>query len=772
MVYVPREGFSTDLRARIASILEQDFSGEVTAYYPQLTDDSVLARLHFILKIDPAAPRHEDLAATERRLAETAHNWADQVKQALLRVHTEADALRLHKRYNRSFNAAYRHGATPGMAITDIGKLEDLRREERPQMHVYRPEDSAGGPFNIRIYAPAAPMTISDTLPVLENFGLRVLEEVPNKIKFDDGGRAWIHDFQVQPRSADSGDGVARRDAFAEAFFRVWDGAKENDRLNALVLSAGLSWREVVVIRAYARYLRQAGTPFSNVYLEETLTSNPELMRRIIDLFLAHTSEDGGDTAPILDAINADLDQVTSLDEDRIIRRIVNLVQVTLRTNFRQTDADGAPKEWLSLKLSSREIDELPLPRPLYEIWVYATRVEGVHLRFGKVARGGLRWSDRREDFRTEVLGLVKAQVVKNAVIVPVGSKGGFVVKRPPVIGGRDALQTEGIECYKMFIRGMLDVTDNIDGDTIVPPPDVTRHDGDDPYLVVAADKGTATFSDIANGVSADYGFWLDDAFASGGSAGYDHKKMGITARGAWEAVKRHFREIGKNIQEEDFTTIGVGDMGGDVFGNGMLLSKHIRLVGAFNHLHIFCDPDPDPATSWDERKRLFDEVKGWDAYDTSLISAGGGVFERSAKSIPVSPEMKRAFDIDASEVTPSGLIRRMLRARAELLWFGGIGTYVKAGAESDAEAGDRANDTVRINGRDLRAQVIGEGANLGMTQRGRIDYALAGGRLNTDSIDNSAGVDCSDHEVNIKVLLGDVVSRGRPGPPGAGHAA
>ena len=769
LVYVPREGFSTDLRERITSILEQDFQGEVTAFYPHLSDDSVLARLHFIVKISPTAPRHEDIAGTERRLAETAHDWSDQLKQALLTVHTEADTLRLHKRYARSFNAAYRHGATPAMAVTDIGLLEDLRDTGGPQMHVYRPDGGAGGPFHVRLYSPRAPMTISDTLPVLENFGLRVLEEVPNIIEFDDGGRAWIHDFLVQPRSADADDGVARAGSFNEAFFRVWDGAMENDGLNALVLSAGLDWRGVVVIRAYARYLRQAGTPFSNLYLEQTLTGNPRLMALIMDLFLAHTAESGGVTDGILADIHAQLDKVTSLDEDRIIRRIVNLVQVTLRTNFRQTDAAGNPKEWLSFKFSSREIDELPLPRPLFEIWVYAPRVEGVHLRFGKVARGGLRWSDRREDFRTEVLGLVKAQVVKNAVIVPVGSKGGFVVKRPPVIGGREAFQAEGIECYKMFIRGMLDLTDNIDGDTIVPPPDFTRHDidayGDDPYLVVAADKGTATFSDIANEVSAEYGFWLDDAFASGGSVGYDHKKMGITARGAWEAVKRHFREIGKNIQEEPFTAVGVGDMGGDVFGNGMLLSKQIRLVGAFNHLHIFCDPAPDAAASWDERKRLFDEVKGWDAYDTSLISPGGGVFERSAKSITLSPEIKAAFAIEKDDLTPNQLIRHMLRAEVELMWFGGIGTYVKAKGETNADAGDRANDNVRINGRDLRAQVVGEGANLGMTQLGRIDYALAGGRLNTDSIDNSAGVDCSDHEVNIKILLRDAIARGELEP-------
>jgi glutamate dehydrogenase len=502
--------------------------------------------------------------------------------------------------------------------------------------------------------------------------------------------------------------------------------------------------------------------------MEDTLARNPRIARLLVRLFMARFDPDGGQAADtsaekITAEIRELLDEVSNLDEDRIIRRFLNVIKSSLRTNFFQLGPDGAPQDRLSFKLDSQNVHELPLPRPFREIFVYSPRVEGVHLRFGMVARGGLRWSDRREDFRTEILGLVKAQQVKNAVIVPVGSKGGFVVKHPPPAeAGREAFLNEGIECYKTFIRGLLDITDNLSGGDMVPPERVRRHDGDDPYLVVAADKGTATFSDIANGVSLDYGHWLDDAFASGGSAGYDHKKMGITARGAWESVKRHFREIGKDIQNQDFTCVGVGDMSGDVFGNGMLLSQHIKLVGAFNHLHIFVDPDPDPAKSWAERNRLFALPRSaWSDYEAKLISKGGGIFDRKAKSIKVTPQMKALFAIEESQVTPNELIQAMLRSPVELLWFGGIGTYVKATAESHADAGDRASDALRIDARELEARVVGEGANLGMTQRARIEYAMAGGRLNTDSIDNSAGVDCSDHEVNIKILLGEVEQAG-----------
>jgi glutamate dehydrogenase len=609
---------------------------------------------------------------------------------------------------------------------------------------------------------------LSDVLPMLENMGLKVIGEVPYEVRLPDLDQpVWIHDFDTVTEDGAMVDLGQVKEAFHDSFARVWRGEMENDGFNKLVLRAGLSAREVKVLRAYCKYLRQAGIPFSQAYMEETLKGNPRIGRRLADVFLNRfdpaAQGQGAHPPDLVQEIHDLLEDVSNLDEDRIIRRFLNVIDATVRTNFFQEAPGGGEKSYISFKLNSQNVEELPLPRPFREIFVYSPRVEGVHLRFGKVARGGLRWSDRREDFRTEILGLVKAQQVKNAVIVPVGSKGGFVLKRPPPPdAGREGLLNEGIECYKTFLRGLLDITDNLRGAEVVPPPAVVRRDEDDPYLVVAADKGTATFSDIANAVSAEYGFWLDDAFASGGSAGYDHKKMGITARGAWESVKRHFREIGKDIQNEDFTCVGVGDMGGDVFGNGMLLSKHIKLVGAFNHLHIFVDPDPDPETSWTERKRLFDLPRSaWSDYDAKLISKGGGVFERRAKSIKLSPQIKKLFGVERDKVTPSELITAMLKGEVELLWFGGIGTYVKASDETHADVGDRANDALRIDATEVRARIIGEGANLGVTQSARVEYGFEGGRCNTDSIDNSAGVDCSDHEVNIKILLGDIEAAG-----------
>jgi glutamate dehydrogenase len=609
---------------------------------------------------------------------------------------------------------------------------------------------------------------LSDVLPMLENMGVKVLSEVPFEVAGRDlAKRIWVHDFAMRLRDGGECDVAEIKRPFQEAFAAVWTRRMENDGFNGLVLGAGLTWREVTVLRAYAKYLRQTAFTFSQEYMEEALRQHPAIARHLARLFLARFDPDADANRPVrcaelAAAIEEGLEQVANLDQDRILRRFLNLIQSTLRTNYFQLAEDGGPKDYISFKLDSRAVEELPLPRPLVEIWVYSPRVEAVHLRGGKVARGGIRWSDRREDFRTEILGLMKAQQVKNAVIVPVGSKGGFVVKRPPLSGGREEIQAEGIACYKTLMRGMLDITDNIVGAGTVPPTRVVRYDDDDPYLVVAADKGTATFSDIANAVSQEYGFWLDDAFASGGSAGYDHKKMGITARGAWESVKRHFRELGRDIQSEDFSVTGVGDMSGDVFGNGMLLSRHIRLLGAFNHLHIFVDPDPDPEKSWAERARLFGLPRSsWSDYDVTLISKGGGVFDRNAKSIRLTPEIKALFGLSADSVTPSDLMRAILMAEVDLLWFGGIGTYVKAGRETAAEVGDRANDAIRIDAGRIRAKVIGEGANLGVTQRGRIEFALRGGRLNTDAIDNSAGVDCSDHEVNIKVLLGAVVAAG-----------
>jgi glutamate dehydrogenase len=557
----------------------------------------------------------------------------------------------------------------------------------------------------------------------------------------------------------------AVRDAFHEAFAEVWRGSMENDGFNRLILGAGVSARDVTILRAQCKYLRQAGIPFSQPYMENTLACNAEVARLLVTLFRrrfdpARPERREEESAAILEDLRRRLDAVTNLDEDRILRRYLNLIECTLRTNAWQKGADGLPAPYLSFKLDSRRVDDLPAPRPLCEIWVYSTRFEAVHLRGGRVARGGIRWSDRREDFRTEVLGLMKAQMVKNAVIVPVGSKGGFVLKQPPE--KREDLQAEVVRCYQGMIQGLLDLTDNLDGTRVVPPKDVVRRDGDDPYLVVAADKGTATFSDYANGLSVRHGFWLDDAFASGGSAGYDHKKMGITAKGGWESVKRHFREAGKDIQSQDTTVVGVGDMSGDVFGNALLLSRHLRLLGAFDHRHIFVDPSPDAATSFLERERMFALPRSsWADYDARQISKGGGVFDRRAKSIPVSAEMRTTFGLLKDQVTPAELMRAILTADAELMWFGGIGTFVKSSRETHADVGDRANDALRIDATELRVKVIGEGANLALTQRGRIEAGLRGTRLNTDAIDNSGGVDCSDHEVNIKIALRDVEQRG-----------
>ncbi|HEX2060585.1 MAG TPA: NAD-glutamate dehydrogenase domain-containing protein, partial [Thermoanaerobaculia bacterium] len=557
------------------------------------------------------------------------------------------------------------------------------------------------------------------------------------------------------------------KEKFQDAFIRVWTHQAENDGFNRLVLGAQLEWDEVVVLRAYAKYIRQVGVTLSEAYIQQTLAKHPQITRNIIELFRNYFDPSIGDAGMgrkaaslgIRSQIEDALERVTNPDEDRILRLYVSLIEATLRTNYYQRDAKGNRKLYVSFKLASGQVPELPLPRPMFEIFVYAPWMEGIHLRGGKVARGGIRWSDRREDFRTEILGLMKAQMVKNVVIVPMGSKGGFVVKNPSP--DRAAFQQEGIESYKTLLRGMLDITDNLRGDEVVPPRDVVRRDGDDPYLVVAADKGTATFSDIANSISAEYGFWLGDAFASGGSAGYDHKGMGITARGGWEAVKRHFRELGVDTQSEDFTCVGVGDMSGDVFGNAMLLSPHIRLIGAFNHSHIFVDPSPDAAASFAERRRMFDNRLNWNGYNTELLSKGGAVFERSAKTITVSDEVQKCFDLPKKTVTPAELMRAILLARADLLWLGGIGTYVKASHEDHSAARDRANDAIRVDGNELRVKVVGEGANLGFTQRGRIEYALAGGRINTDAIDNSAGVDTSDHEVNIKIALNDAIARG-----------
>ncbi len=760
LVYIPRDRYDTRLRLRIQKLLEEFCAGRVTAWYTQVAD-APLARLQFIVKTAPGQVPAVDPLAIETRLADIARSWTDQLQEVLVESHGEERGLALFHRWGRRFPLSYREDVSARAARLDIERIEAAPAGFA--LHLYRPVEAAESELRFKIYRQARPVALSDVLPLFEHMGFRVISEQPYELRQDSEPPVWVHDFTMTAPDGRAIDIERLREAFEEAFLAIWQGAAEDDGFNRLVVNAGLTWRQVMVLRAYAKYLRQAGSTFSQSYVERSLTANPAVAALLVALFEARFDPDGprqdGDfPAKIQQALEA----VVSADEDRILRRFLNLLDGTLRTNFFQTGSDGRPKAYLSFKLDSRRVDGLPLPRPLTEIFVYAPFAEGIHLRAGRVARGGIRWSDRPEDFRTETLGLMKAQTMKNAVIVPVGSKGGFVVKRPPKTGGREALLEEGIACYKTLMRGLLDLTDNLSGGQVVPPRRVVRLDGDDPYLVVAADKGTATFSDIANGVSADYGFWLGDAFASGGSQGYDHKRMAITARGAWESVKRHFREMGRDIQSGDFTVVGVGDMSGDVFGNGMLRSAHLKLLAAFDHRHIFLDPDPDPEASFAERRRLYALPRSsWADYDRSKLSAGGGVFARDAKSIALSLQVKERFGIETDILTPAELIVRLLAAEVDLLWFGGIGTYVKASFESQAAVGDRANDPLRIDGRTLRCKVIGEGGNLAVTQLGRVEAALSGVRLNTDAIDNSAGVDCSDHEVNIKILVDGAVAEG-----------
>ena len=770
LVFLPRDRYDTALRKAVTTELERAFEGTLSAYYIQV-GDGPLARLHVIVRTSPGKLPAWDAAVIEAKLIEAARGWPERLRDALVDARGEEAGLALFGRYAEAFPVSYREATPAEVAVFDIARLEEVASGGGIAINLVRPLEAGPEQADFKLYHRGAPVPLSEMLPLLETLDLTVVTEQPYEVRPAGLGDAiWIHEFKTAGRDGRAIDIARDRLNFRDCFIRAWSGQAENDGFNRLVLRAGLSWREVALLRAEAKYLRQARIQFSQDYMEATLAAHPAIARLIVELFLARLDPARGDdwqerSDRLLDAIVAAMEGVRSLDEDRILRRFVNLTLAVLRTNYFQTGADGEPKSWLALKLDSQAIDELPAPRPLVEIFVYSPRVEAVHLRGGAVARGGIRWSDRREDFRTEVLGLMKAQMVKNAVIVPVGSKGGFVLKKPPPAGaGRETLQAEGVECYRIFIRGLLDLTDNLTAEGgVAPPPGVVRLDGDDPYLVVAADKGTASFSDLANAVARDYGFWLDDAFASGGSAGYDHKKMAITARGAWESVKRHFRELGRDIQTEDFSCVGVGDMAGDVFGNAMLLSRHIRLLGAFNHQHIFCDPDPDPATSHAERARLAALPRSaWSDYDPAALSAGGRIFERSAKSLELTPEIRARFGLTAGHITPAELIRALLTAEIDLLWFGGIGTFVKAHSESHADAGDKASDAVRVDARQLRAKVIGEGANLAMTQPARVEAAaLAGIRLNTDAIDNSGGVDCSDHEVNIKILLGDVVGRG-----------
>jgi glutamate dehydrogenase len=756
IIFVPRERYNTELRVRFQQILTGAFNGVSSDFDVDLSA-SALGRILMRIRTKPGEMAGTpDVKALEQRLVAAMRRWEDDLYAALLELHGEERANQLWRIYASAFPASYREEYTVHGAVVDIEMIEALDPKTDLGMNLHVSATAEPGTVRFKIYRRGSRVPLSDSLPMLERLGVRVLFEHPHRVEPAGAAPVWVVDFGLVPPP----DALALeevRDSFHEAFYGMWSGTLETDPLNRLVLTAGLNPRQITVLRAYARYLNQTGSALSLSYVEQALAANPRIAALLAQLFFTrfNPNEDQHEAALIFE-IGAALDAVENLDEDRILRSFLAVVQATTRTNY------FLNKPYLSFKLDPKRVPGLPEPRPMFEIWVYSPQVEAVHLRGGAVARGGIRWSDRREDFRTEVLGLMKAQMVKNVVIVPVGAKGGFVLKRAPA-GDRDALMKEGIACYQTFLRGMLDITDNLVDGKVVPPHDVVRNDGDDPYLVVAADKGTATFSDYANAIAQEYGFWLGDAFASGGSAGYDHKKMAITARGAWESVKRHFRELGVNIQTTDFTVAGIGDMSGDVFGNGMLLSRSIKLLAAFDHRHIFLDPAPDPEISFKERERLFKLPRSsWTDYDSKLISRGGGVFARSAKSIGLSPEVQQALAIDAKALAPNELISAILKAPVDLLYNGGIGTYVKSSRQSHSDVGDRANDAIRVNGKDLRCKVVGEGGNLGFTQLGRVEYALAGGKINTDAIDNSAGVDCSDHEVNIKILLNAVVREGK----------
>src|SRR5918995_1132844 len=763
LVFVPRDRFNTENRRRIEAILRNATSAASIDYTTRVSE-SVLVRLHFVAYVEPGLMPEFDDREVEMMLVAATRSWADDLQEARGDELGGARGGGFFRRYADAFPAAYRADWVARSALADILHIEELTEREGLGISLYRPLEAGPRMLRAKLFRAGRALTLSDVLPLFENMGVEVADERPYPIVPRGADGVWIYDFGLTYSGAGNLDTDAVREGFQDAFVRAWRGDVENDGYNRLVLGAALPWREITVPRAIGQYLRQARITFSDRYVAQALVAHPEIARLMIALFQARFDPrrtDREDAEEVAGRIAEAIDAVESLDQDQILRMFLHVIEAMLRTNYFHT-GPSEHAQYLSFKLDPSQLRWLPQPRPRYEIFVYSPRTEGVHLRGGSVARGGIRWSDRREDFRTEILGLMKAQTVKNAVIVPVGAKGGFVVKRPPAEGGREALQQEVVACYKTLIRGMLDITDNISGDEIVPPPDVTRYDDDDPYLVVAADKGTATFSDIANELSAEYGFWLGDAFASGGSVGYDHKEMGITARGAWESVSRHFRELGMDIQNEDFSVMGIGDMSGDVFGNGMLLSRHIKLLGAFNHMHIFLDPDPDPEKSFEERERLFSLPRSsWIDYDENLISDGGGIFPRTAKSIPLSEQVREMLDVEEESMTPTELMSAMLKAEVDLLWNGGIGTYVKASTETNAEVGDRANDTLRVNGDELRCHVVGEGGNLGFTQMGRIEFALRGGRIYMDAIDNSAGVDCSDHEVNIKILLDAIVEAG-----------
>ncbi|MDN5743882.1 MAG: NAD-glutamate dehydrogenase [Nocardioidaceae bacterium] len=772
LVYLPRDRYNTSVRLRFEEILvEQIGRGRLARDAVEFNvsiNESTTARVHFVVRMPKGELLPEDIDTTdlERRLIEASRSWQEDFLQSLIAEYGEEDGARLGRRYLNSFPEAYKEDFPARTAAVDLGRLEAIEGESGFDQSMYADVDATEGEARLKVFRVGEPLSLSQVLPMLSSMGVEVVDERPYAFA---GLERLTHVYDFGMRyDGPLPDGA--RELFADALRAMWNGLTETDGFNRLVLRARLTWRKTMLLRAYAKYMLQGNSPFAIDTIEQALVDNVDLARLLVELFECRfdPSADAGRAEreeALVTQVETALNEVVSLDHDRILRSYLSHICATLRTNYFQSAAEGTdPKAYLSLKLDPSSIPDLPEPRPRFEIFVYSPRVEGVHLRFGSVARGGLRWSDRRDDFRTEVLGLVKAQMVKNTVIVPVGAKGGFYAKQLPDPTEREAWLAEGVACYQTFIRALLDVTDNLVGGQTVPPADVVRHDADDSYLVVAADKGTASFSDTANAIAKECGFWLGDAFASGGSVGYDHKAMGITAKGAWVSVRRHFREMGIDCQSEDVTVVGVGDMSGDVFGNGMLCSEHIRLVAAFDHRDIFIDPDPDAARSYAERRRLFALPRSsWQDYDQSLISAGGGVFPRSAKSIAITPEIRGALGLEehVEKMTPAELMRAVLLAPVDLLWNGGIGTYVKAAGETNAEAGDKANDAIRVNGGELRVRCVGEGGNLGCTQRGRIEYAQTGGRMNTDFIDNSAGVDTSDREVNLKILLDRVVIEG-----------
>jgi glutamate dehydrogenase len=802
LVYAPRDRYTSDARERIGALLAEAYRGRVATFYPYFTDGP-LVRVQFVIARGEGATPRVDTGTLEERIADIVRTWDDRLIEAIAAHGPQSEALRA--KYGAAFPAGYAATYPAERALGDIARIERLGPQLPVAIDFYREPGEPASRLHAAVYRFGGPISLSQRVPVLENLGFRAIDEQSFVLspRFLDGPRAvTLHDMVLETADGAPIDLGVHHERLDACFRAVFGGEADNDNFNRLVVSAGADWRSVAVLRACAAYLRQLGSPFGPRYIADTLHRHAGVTRDLLELFHLRfdpdrkldASERTAAEEQIRRRIEGALAAVPSLDEDRILRQVLNLIGAMVRTNFYQRGTDQNPRgsnpsayrfarggggegsdpmyprgegakeiqvransypPTIAFKFDSGAVEAAPQPRPFREIWVYSPRVEGVHLRFAPIARGGIRWSDRAQDFRAEVLGLVRAQRVKNAVIVPSGAKGGFLPKQLPRAGGRDEIQAEGIAAYRLFIASLLDITDNVKDGRIVPPPRVVRHDGDDAYLVVAADKGTATFSDIANEISLAHDFWLGDAFASGGSAGYDHKAMGITARGAWECVKRHFREMDIDVQRQPFRVVGVGDMSGDVFGNGMLLSEQIRLIAAFDHRDIFVDPDPDAAAGFAERRRLFQLPRSsWQDYDRTKISNGGGVFSRSAKAIPLSEQMKALLGLGATSVTPADLIRAILKCRTDLLWFGGIGTYLRASAERDEDVGDRANDTVRVTAAELKAKVVGEGANLGVTQRGRIEIGQHGGRINTDFIDNSAGVNTSDQEVNIKIAL------------------